>query len=163
MILHGQAPFLTQLRESHLHEMSWYPVAPKRANIHPEWLRLFWFHHIFEVTTFSLWLSPSPNWWSPPAVFTSSLFTSPHNQASNSTAWYKLFSYQRSPMTASWPFFLSQFFLTFLQHLESLLLLGVKSTLGFISAFSEITLCIQSGISRAPTTCQAPFEGEHQN
>lgn len=86
---------------------------------------------------------------SPPAVFTSSLFTSPHNQASNSTTWYKLFSYQRSPMTTSWPFFLSQFFLTFLQHLESRFLLAVKSTLGFISVFSEITLGIQSGISGA--------------
>lgn len=66
-------------------------------------------------------------------------------------------------MTASWPFFLSQFFLTFLQHLESLFLLGVKSTLGFISVLSEITLGIQSGISGALTICQAPFEGEHQN
>ena len=145
--------------------MRWVGIQlPPRGPIFtPNGSGYFGFIILFEVTTFSLWLSPSPNWWSPPAVFTSSLFTSPHNQASNSTARYKLFSYQRSPMTASWPFFLSQFFLTFLQHLESLLLLGVKSTLGFISAFSEITLCIQSGISRAPTTCQAPFEGEHQN
>ena len=66
-------------------------------------------------------------------------------------------------MTASWPFFLSQFFLTFLQHMESLFLLGVKSTLGFISVLSEITLGIQSGISGALIICQAPFEGEHQN